>query len=121
MEYYELERVWLCKLAMVIRVKGIMVLQEENSHTFLLVMDKIIEMMQKYSDIRPSYLSLSGDIIYHGTQKGVFTPKDLNKIFVVARKSLQKEDLTEEEKKKKKISKEHLKELEKKYINCNWK
>jgi len=124
MEIFKLENVWVCKLAYVYRRKpgDIMILEEENAYNFLLIMkenkspNEVINLYDYKADISryPSYFSLSGDEFYHGTQKAVFLPSDLGKIFVTERHRIPEKLLTDEEKESNRISVERIQELSKK-------
>lgn len=117
MEFYELKKIWLCKIAATYRNQenGTMVLYEEPSLTYLLIEDEKIMNLTAEEGEKPIYRNLSGDLFYDGVDKIWYRVEDLNKMFVIERSNIPKEELTFEEIETRQISHERIKELEKKF------
>lgn len=121
MEIFKLEDVWICQLAYVHRKRpdDIMVLEEGN-RSFVLIMKEItssyhniIPIMgnKEYISEQAVYFNLSGAEFYHGTQKEIFKPSDIGKIFVVERHEIPEKYLTPEEKESQTISSARIQTL----------
>ncbi len=127
MEFYSLNQLWLCKLATVERERDILILCEDSLRTYLLISEltdtssKVLEFNQlKDKRNQSDYHNLSGQEMFSGTQKIMFTPKDIGKIFVMELKKIPDEYFTEEEKQSNEISKERILELAKKLKYFQW-
>lgn len=127
MEFYSLDQLWLCKLATVERRRNILVLCEDSLRTYLLVSEladknsKILDFNQiKDKKDRPNYHNLEGQEMFSGSQKIMFTPKDIGKVFVMDMKHMPEEYFTDEEKKAGKISKERVLKLAEKLKYSQW-
>lgn len=127
MEFYSLNQLWLCKLATVERERDILILCEDSLRTYLLISEltdtssKVLEFNQlKDKRNQPDYHNLSGQEMFSGTQRIMFTPKDIGKIFVMELKKIPDEYFTEEEKQSNEISKERVLELAKKLKYLQW-
>lgn len=128
MEFYKIENLWLCKLAVVSRRANDqrMILYEDESKSFLLLWKdenegnkRIIDFTKYCQRKGPEYYNFSGQEFYHGTQKTVFRPEDIDKIFVISRISIPSKFLSAEEIRQGEISKERVVELS--YILSSYK
>lgn len=127
MEFYSLDQLWLCKLATVERERDILILCEDCLRTYLLISEltdtssKVLDFNQlKDKRNQPDYHNLSGQEMFSGTQRIMFTPKDIGKIFVMELKKIPDDCFTDEEKEKKVISKDRVLELAKKLKYLQW-
>lgn len=120
MEFYKIENLWLCKLAAVSRQEDDqrMILYEDESKTFLLLWKEENEGSKRVVDFKkycqrkgPEYCNFSGQEFYHGTQKTVFRPDDIDKIFVISRIAVPSKFLSTDEIRQGIISKERIIEL----------
>ena len=125
MEFYSLDQLWLCKIATVERERDI--LCEDCLRTYLLISEltdkssKVLDFSQiKDRKNQPDYHNLYGQECFSGTQRIMFTPKDIGKIFVMELKKIPEEYFTEEEKKSNEILKERVLELAKKLKYLQW-
>ena len=127
MEFYSLDQLWLCKIATVERERDILILCEDCLRTYLLISEltdkssKVLDFSQiKDRKNQPDYHNLYGQECFSGTQRIMFTPKDIGKIFVMELKKISEEYFTEEEKKSNEILKERVLELAKKLKYLQW-
>lgn len=127
MEFYSLDQLLLCKIATVERKRDILILCEDCLRTYLLISEltdkssKVLDFSQiKDRKNQPDYHNLYGQECFSGTQRIMFTPKDIGKIFVMELKKIPEEYFTEEEKKSNKILKERVLELAKKLKYLQW-
>lgn len=127
MEFYSLDQLWLCKIATVERKRDILILCEDCLRTYLLISEltdkssKVLDFSQiKDRKNQPDYHNLYGQECFSGTQRIMFTPKDIGKIFVMELKKIPEEYFTEEEKKSNEILKERVLELAKKLKYLQW-
>ena len=127
MEFYSLDQLWLCKIATVERERDILILCEDCLRTYLLISEltdkssKVLDFSQiKDRKNQPDYHNLYGQECFSGTQRIMFTPKDIGKIFVMELKKIPEEYFTEEEKKSNEILKERVLELAQKLKYLQW-
>ena len=127
MEFYSLDQLGLCKIATVERKRDILILCEDCLRTYLLISEltdkssKVLDFSQiKDRKNQPDYHNLYGQECFSGTQRIMFTPKDIGKIFVMELKKIPEEYFTEEEKKSNEILKERVLELAKKLKYLQW-
>lgn len=127
MEFYSLDQLWLCKIATVERERDILILCEDCLRTYLLISEltdkssKVLDFSQiKDRKNQPDYHNLYGQECFSGTQRIMFTPKAIGKIFVMELKKIPEEYFTEEEKKSNEILKERVLELAKKLKYLQW-
>ncbi|MGN1329825.1 MAG: hypothetical protein ACI4VN_00585 [Clostridia bacterium] len=124
MEMFKLENVWICRLAYVHRKRpnDIMVM-EEGTRNCVLIMKEVDKSYQKVLSItgikgyipeQAVYSSLEGYEFYDGTQKEIFRPTDIGKIFVIERYEMPRECLTQKERESQMISEQRIKALSEK-------
>lgn len=118
MECYSLEQLHLCRLATVER-RDILLLTEDGLRTYLIV-SELKDRESQVLNNRPDYHSLSGQECFSGTQRIMFTAKDIGKIFVMDVKEVPEEFFTEEEKEKGVISRDRLSDLARKVKYLQW-
>lgn len=122
MEFYKIENLWLCKLTAVSRREDDqrMTLYDDDSMTFLLLWKEDTESSKTVVDFTkycmekgPKYFNFSGQEFYHGTMKAIFTPADIDKIFVTARTQVPSGYLSAEEIRLGEVSRDRVMELAK--------
>ena len=110
MECYKLKEVWLCKLAGLTRGPEGRIEYVEYGPKFLLV--ECNRDGQTISSEVPEFRStITGEEYFDGTCKGVYTPRDIGKTFVIEKRMLPVEVLKKEERDSSFISEERISQL----------
>ncbi len=122
MEYFERERLWLCRLVNVERSRGIMVLQDRRRTELMIITENDTKVNEHFISLNnPTYFNLEGNQAYHGTQKTVYNQSDIGKTFVMYRHNIPDEYLTEREIKTNQVSYNRVLELSCQLADFQWK